>query len=195
MTHHLRRYLILLVGLTLFGLGIALMVQAGLGLGPWDTLAQGISFRTGLPIGTVSLLLGLPVLALWALLGERPGIGTLLNVAWIGPTTNVALGVLPRPSELGIQALFMVLGVVVVGLGSGSYLSARLGAGPRDGLMMGLSRKTGWTIRVTRTLIELSVLALGWQLGGTVGVGTLAFAFGIGPVVQFALKLWGHRLR
>lgn len=187
---HARRGLKLLLGLSLFGVGIALMVQAGLGLGPWDSLAQGLSLHTGVPIGTVSLLLGIPILMLWVFVGERPGVGTVLNVAWIGPMTNVSLGWLPKPTELPLQFLFMTLGVVIIGLGSGGYLSAGLGAGPRDGLMMGLSRRTGWSIRATRTLIELSVLGLGWALGGAVGLGTLAFAFGIGPVVQMSLRLF-----
>ena len=187
-----RRWLLLFSGLPCFGFGIALMVQAGLGLGPWESLHQGISLHTGIPIGTVSILLGAPILALWLPLGERIGIGTLLNVVCIGMVTNLSLMFLPRFSLLGLQLVQMALGIVIIGIGSGLYLSARLGAGPRDGVMMGLTRRTGWSVRVTRTIIELTVLVIGFLLGGSIGIGTLAFAFGIGPVVQIVFKLLRH---
>ena len=186
------RWLLLFSGLPCFGFGIALMVQAGLGLGPWESLHQGISLHTGIPIGTVSILLGAPILALWLPLGERIGIGTLLNVVCIGMVTNLSLMFLPRFSLLGLQLVQMALGIVIIGIGSGLYLSARLGAGPRDGVMMGLTRRTGWSVRVTRTIIELTVLVIGFLLGGSIGIGTLAFAFGIGPVVQIVFKLLRH---
>lgn len=177
----------LLVGLIAFGLGISLMVQAGLGLGPWEALHQGISVRTGVPIGTVSILLGLPILLLWWPLGERPGIGTLINVVIIGAATNVGNALIPAQQEVVAQVAMMVAGVVVIGLGSGLYLSADLGPGPRDGLMVGLHHRFGWSIRRARTLVELSALGAGFILGGTIGLGTIAFAFGIGPVVQVML--------
>jgi uncharacterized membrane protein YczE len=184
-----RRWALLLSGLFCFGFGVALMVQAGLGLSPWESLHQGISLHVGLPIGTISILLGVPILTLWFPLRERPGVGTVFNVVCIGLVTNLSLPLLPKFTLLGLQLLQMVLGIIVIGIGSGLYLSSKLGAGPRDGLMMGLSRRTGWSIRLTRTAIELTVLAIAWLLGGTIGIGTVAYALGIGPVVQIMFKL------
>lgn len=177
----------LLVGLVVFGLGIALMAQAGLGLGPWEAFHQGIARLTGQELGTVSIVVGIPILALWWPLGQRPGIGTVLNVALIGSSTNVAIALIPHPIEPVAQLAMMLAGVVVIGIGSGLYLGADLGPGPRDGVMTGLHRRFGWSIRRSRTTIELSVLAVGFVLGGSVGFGTIAFAFGIGPIVQWAL--------
>ena len=180
----------LLLGLVAFGFGIALMVQAELGLGPWEALHQGISRHTGIPLGTVSILLGLPILLMWWPLGERPGIGTLLNVAIIGTATNVALPLIPEQRGTVPQLAMMLLGVVVIGIGSGLYLGSDLGPGPRDGLMTSLHHRFGWSIRRARTAIELSVLVAGFLLGGTVGLGTVVFALGIGPVVQWALGIF-----
>ena len=182
----------LLVGLLTFGLGIALMVEAGMGLGPWEVLNQGVARQLGIEIGTASILLGIPILALWWPLGERPGIGTVFNVILIGTSTNVGITLLPTPPEEAIvlRALVMVLGVVVIAIGSAIYLSTDLGAGPRDGLMTGIHHRFGWSIRRSRTIIELSVLALGWLLGGTVGLGTVVFALAIGPLVQVALRVF-----
>ncbi len=180
----------LVVGLLLFGAGIAFMVEAGLGLGPWEALHQGIARHTGLEIGTVSVLLGIPILALWWPLGERPGIGTLLNVALIGASTNLVIALLPTPADdaSAVRLALMLAGVVVIALGSGIYLSTDLGPGPRDGLMTGVHHRFGWSIRRARTVVELSVLGIGWILGGTVGIGTVVFALGIGPLVQVALR-------
>jgi uncharacterized membrane protein YczE len=186
-----RRWLLLMSGLICFGFGVALMVQAGLGLSPWESLHQGISIHTGIPIGTVSILLGVPILALWLPLGERPGVGTLLNVVCIGLVTNISLSLLPRFTPLVLQLAQMALGILIIGVGSGLYLSSRLGAGPRDGLMMGLTRRTGFSVRATRTAIELAVLGLAFVLGGSIGVGTVAFALGIGPVVHVMFKILG----
>jgi uncharacterized membrane protein YczE len=180
----------LLLGLVVFGLGIALMAEAGLGLGPWEAFHQGISRITGIPLGTVSILVGIPVLALWWPLHERPGIGTLLNVVLIGTATNVGIAAIPAMDELVPQLAMMLAGVLVIGIGSGLYLAADLGPGPRDGLMTGLHHRFGWSIRRARTLIEVIVLVAGWLLGGTVGLGTLVFAFGIGPIVQVALGVF-----
>ena len=187
----------LLVGLVLFGAGIGMMVQAGLGLGPWEVLNQGIAFQTGLEIGTVSILLGIPILALWWPLGERPGIGTVCNVILIGTATNITIALLPIPPDdaLPARVALMLGGVVVIALGSGIYLSTDLGPGPRDGLMTGASHRFGWSIRRARTVIELSVLGIGWALGGTFGIGTLVFAFGIGPLVQVALGVFDREGR
>jgi uncharacterized membrane protein YczE len=180
----------LVVGLVVFGFGIALMVEAGLGRGPWEALHQGIARLTGIEIGTISILLGLPILALWWPLGERPGIGTLVNVVLIGTSTNVGIALIPTPGddELAVRLALMFGGVVVIALGSGIYLSTDLGPGPRDGLMTGVHRRFGWSIRRARTAVELTVLAIGWALGGTVGLGTVVFALGIGPLVQVSLR-------
>ncbi len=187
----------LLVGLVAFGLGIALMVEAGLGLGPWEALHQGIARLVGLEIGTISILLGLPILALWWPLGERPGIGTIVNVGLIGASTNVGIALLPSPDPDATLARLALMfgGVVVIAVGSGIYLSTDLGPGPRDGLMTGLHHRFGWSIRRSRTVVELSVLAIGWALGGTVGLGTVVFALGIGPLVQVALRVFDREGR
>ena len=180
----------LLLGLVVFGLGISLMARAGLGLGPWEALHQGIQFRTGVPMGTVSILLGLPILALWWPLGERPRVGTLLNVALIGTAINLGNAVIPAPEPQLARLAMMLGGVLVIGLGSGLYLAADLGPGPRDGLMTGVHHRFGWSIRRARTAIEVSVLVVAWLLGGTIGLGTIVFAFGIGPVVQVMLGIF-----
>jgi uncharacterized membrane protein YczE len=182
----------LVLGLVLFGVGIALMAAAGIGLGPWEVLHQGISRHTGIALGTVSILLGIPILLLWIPLGEYPGIGTVLNVVLIGTATNIVLPVLPHPTDPPVQVVMMLAGVLVIGLGSGFYLGAGLGPGPRDGLMTGMHHRYGWSIRRARTGVELAALVVGFLLGGTVGLGTVVFAFGIGPVVQVFLRLLGH---
>lgn len=179
----------LLVGLVLFGVGIGMMVESGLGLGPWEVLHQGLADQLGLQIGTVSILLGIPILLLWWPLGERPGLGTILNVVLIGASTNWAIAVIPTADTVPSQLLLMVGGVLVIGLGSATYLSADLGPGPRDGLMTGLHHRFGWSIRRARTAIELIVLVIGWALGGTIGLGTVVFALGIGPVIQVFLRV------
>jgi uncharacterized membrane protein YczE len=186
----IRRLPMLFVGVVAFGLGISLMVQAGLGLGPWEAFHQGIADKTGLQIGTVSILLGIPILVLWWPLGERPGIGTLLNVAVIGTATNIGIGFIPLASGVPVQLAMMLAGVVTIGLGSGLYLAADLGSGPRDGLMTGLHHRFGWSIRRARTLVEVVVLVAGWALGGTIGLGTIVFALAIGPLVQFFLGVF-----
>ena len=182
----------LVVGLVTFGAGIALMVESGLGLGPWEALHQGIARHTGLEIGTVSVLLGIPILALWWPLGERPGIGTLLNVAIIGTSTNAVIALLPTPADdaTAVRFLLMLGGVGIIAIGSGIYLATDLGPGPRDGLMTGVHHRFGWSIRRARTAVELAVLGIGWALGGTVGIGTVTFALGIGPLVQVSLRLF-----
>lgn len=180
----------LLAGLVVFGMGIALMARAGAGLGPWEALHQGIEYRTGIPMGTVSILLGLPILALWWPLGERPGLGTLLNVALIGTATNAGNALIPTPAPQLARLAMMLTGVLVIGVGSGLYLAADLGPGPRDGLMTGVHHRFGWSIRRARTAIEVGVLVVAWLLGGTIGLGTIVFAFGIGPVVQVMLGVF-----
>jgi uncharacterized membrane protein YczE len=185
-TPAIQRLVRCVVGLGLFGVGISLLVVAELGLAPWDVLHQGISKRTGLPIGTVIILVGIALMVLWVPLRERPGIGTLLNAVEIGLVVNLVLPWLPDLERLAVRVPVLVLGIALVGIGSGLYIGAGLGAGPRDGLMLGLER-LGLSVRGARTLIEATVLVGGFLLGGAVGVGTLAFALGIGPLVQVLL--------
>ncbi|HEX7277842.1 MAG TPA: hypothetical protein VF244_10750, partial [Acidimicrobiales bacterium] len=170
----------------LFGVAIALMVQADLGLAPWDVLHQGVSERTGLPIGTAAILVGLVVLLLWIPLRERVGIGTLANAVVVGLVIDLALAVLPTPTSVAVQVAYLVLGVALFGPGSGLYIGAGLGPGPRDGLMTGLARR-GHSVRVVRTVLELAVLAVGLALGGSVGIGTVVFAATVGPNVHLFL--------
>jgi uncharacterized membrane protein YczE len=180
----------LILGLLAFGLGIALMAQSDMGLGPWEVFHQGISRLTGIPLGTVSILVGIPVLAAWWPLGERPGVGTVLNILLIGTATNVGIALIPAPAEVPARLAMMLAGVVTIAIGSGLYLGSDLGPGPRDGLMTGLHLRYGWSIRRARTAIELIVLVIGWLAGGTVGLGTVVFALGIGPMVQVSLKVF-----
>ena len=177
----------LVAGLVLCGLGIAFMVAADLGLAPWSVLDQGISEHTGIPIGTVSIIVGALVLAAWIPLRERPGLGTVLNVLLIGTTIDLALLVLDTPASLAGRLGYLAIGVFLWGPGTGLYIGAGLGPGPRDGLMTGLAARGVGSIRLVRTGIELTALAVGMALGGSVGLGTLAFAFTIGPNVQLFL--------
>lgn len=181
-----RRLPRLLLGLTLCGLGIATMVAAGLGLGPWDVLHQGLSNMTDIPIGTVGIGVGVLVLLGWLPLRERPGIGTVLNVLVIGVVIDVTLLWLQTPAAAWQRWAYMLAGPLLFGIGSGFYLGTGLGSGPRDGLMTGIARR-GIPVGAARAAIEVSVLLLGWLLGGTVGVGTLVFAAAIGPIVHVAL--------
>lgn len=185
----------LVTGLILFGAGIAMMAQANIGLGPWEVFHQGIARLTGLQLGTVSILVGIPVLAAWWPLGERPGVGTVLNILLIGASTNVTLGIVPAPGETWAQLGLMAAGVVTIALGSGLYLASDLGPGPRDGLMTGLHLRFGWSIRRARTAVEIAVLVAGFLAGGTVGLGTVVFALGIGPLVQLALRAFDREGR
>jgi uncharacterized membrane protein YczE len=175
-----------ITGLALFGLGISCFITAELGLAPWDIFHQGIENKTGIPIGIVIEITGVFILLLWIPLRERMGLGTLLNAVEIGLVVFLIDDHLPDPDLMVWRVALMLLGLVCVGLGSGLYIGAGLGAGPRDGLMLGLSKR-GVSVRIARTTIELTVLAVGLALGGTVGVGTVAFTFGIGPLVQFFL--------
>lgn len=175
-----------LFGLVAFGVGIAFMVVADLGLGPWDVFHQGVSDRTGVPIGTVIVLTGVAILGLFPPLGERIGVGTALNAVVIGVTVDAALLVLSTPSSIVGRWLLMFAGPVVIALGSGLYIGGGLGPGPRDGVMTGLARR-GISVARARTGIEITVLAAGLLLGGSVGIGTIWFALGIGPMVGWFL--------
>jgi len=184
-----QRWVMLFSGFLLWGLGLALFVRADLGLGPWDAFHQGLGFQLGMTIGTASIIASVLVLLLWIPLRQRPGLGTICNALTIGPFTDLGLWLLPQEIEnLWLRGAMLAAGMACVGLGSALYLPAGLGAGPRDGLMMGLHDKLGWSLRSSRTAIEASALAIGWLMGGTVGIGTLVFAFGIGPVVQASLS-------
>jgi uncharacterized membrane protein YczE len=189
-----RRVVQLYIGLLAYGLAAALQVRSGLGLDPWDVFHQGLGHRMGLAIGTVLILVGAAVLLLWIPLRQWPGFGTVSNAVLIGLALNWSLDLLPRPAPLGWRIAEMVIGIVLCGLATGAYIGASLGPGPRDGLMTGLSRRTGRSIRLVRTGIELAVLAAGWLLGGTVGVGTIAYALAIGPVAQLFLPIFTVRL-
>jgi uncharacterized membrane protein YczE len=183
----------LVAGLVLCGLGIAFMVAADLGLAPWSVLDQGISRHTGIPIGTVSIIVGALVLAAWIPLRERPGLGTVLNVLLIGTTIDLALLVLDTPGSLPARLAYLAFGVFLWGPGTGLYIGAGLGPGPRDGLMTGLAARGVGSIRLVRTGIEVAALLVGVALGGSVGLGTLAFAFTIGPNVQLFLPRLTYR--
>ena len=179
----------LLVGLWVFGTGEAMLVAADIGNGPWVVLAQGVSLHTPLSIGVATQLIGVVVLLGWIPLRERPGLGTICNVIVIGLAIDVMLLVLPRPEAPAVQLAFVLVGVALIGLGSGLYLTANLGPGPRDGWMTGLHRRFGWSLSRVRMGIELSVLVAGAALGGTVGVGTVIFALLIGPAVGTSVRL------
>jgi uncharacterized membrane protein YczE len=179
-----------MLGLVVMGVGVALMVRADLGLGPWDVLHQGLSKRTGIPIGTVGILVGLPVLLLWIPVRVRPGIGTVINVVVIGLVIDAFLWAVPEIDNLPVQSVLLAAGVVGVALGSGLYIGAGLGPGPRDGLMTGMAKRGLGSIRAVRTAIELTVLAIGFALGGSVGIGTVLQAVTIGPMVQAFLLRW-----
>ncbi|WP_298872413.1 hypothetical protein [uncultured Microbacterium sp.] len=179
----------LLVGLVIYGTGAAFTVAAGLGVDPWTVFAQGISRVTGVGIGWVTNIVGLGVLLLWIPLRQKPGVGTIANILLVGTSLQLALAVLPHPDVLWLQALMLVTGVVLVAVASGLYIGANFGPGPRDGLMTGLHGRFGWPIWACRLAVEGTVLVLGWLLGGTVGIGTVIFALGIGPLVHIAMPL------
>jgi uncharacterized membrane protein YczE len=183
---------ILVGGLGLFGTGEALLVDAELGVSPWIVLAQGVDVQLGWGIGWATFAISLVVLVLWVPLRERPGLGTLANAAIIALALGLTAPLLPDPESFGWRAAEVMLGIGLIGLGSGAYLTCGLGPGPRDGWMTGIHRRTGVAVTVVRVVIEVGVLALGWALGGTVGVGTVAFALLIGPSVGYGLRLADH---
>jgi uncharacterized membrane protein YczE len=181
----------LYAGLLLYGVSSSLLVLAGLGLDPWDVFHQGLSRTIGLAIGTWAILVGVVVLLLWIPLRQRPGIGTLSNVVVVGGTMDVVLGHVHAPHGLAVRSVCLVCGVFLNGIATGAYIGAGLGPGPRDGLMTGLAAR-GHSIRVVRTGIEVTVLATGWLLGGTVGVGTVLYALAIGPLAHVFVPLFAR---
>ena len=184
-----RRLIQLVIGLVFFGAGVGLMIQSGLGLSPWDVLHQGLSLRFGLTIGAWTIIMSGVVLLAWIPLRERYGIGTLLNAIIIGVMIDVVGAVVPAAASTVVQWTMLLGGILLVGLASGMYIGANLGPGPRDGLMTGIAKR-GPSIRLTRSVIEVSVLIVGLLLGGTFGIGTILFALLIGPLVQFFLPRW-----
>ncbi|MFF3644954.1 YitT family protein [Streptomyces sp. NPDC002564] len=188
--HLPRRLTQLYVGLALYGVSSALLVESGLGLEPWNVLHQGLAERSGLSIGTVSIIVGAAVLLLWIPLRQRPGLGTVSNVFVVGLAMDGALALLPDAHGLAFRIPLLVAGIVLNGAATGLYIAAAFGPGPRDGLMTGLHQGTGRSIRLMRTLIEVAVVATGFALGGTVGVGTVLYALSIGPLAQFFLRLF-----
>ena len=182
-------FFFLCFGLTLFGLGEGLLIVSFTGASPWSVLAQGISLNINLSIGTITLLISLAVLVLWIPLGQKPGMGTIFNALIIAIMIDLCIKFVPTPSNYIHQLILAIISVITVGIGGGIYLVSNLGAGPRDGLMIGLQKVTKLPIAVVRAALEISAVSVGWYLGGTVGVGTLLFAFGIGPCVALGLYL------
>jgi len=185
----IRRVAQLLLGLFLFGISIAMMVRAGIGLPPWDVLTQGLHRQTGLSFGVLTVIIGALVLLLWIPLRQKPGLGTVLNVLLIGPAADLGLAFIPQQHEPVLQGLLFAGGLALIAVASGLYIGARLGPGPRDGLMTGLHDRLGMRIGLARTIVEVTVLGAGWLLGGQVGIGTLAFALLVGPMVGVALPI------
>ena len=185
-------FIFLCFGLTLFGLGEGLLLVSLTGASPWTVLAEGISLNVDFSIGTVTFFVSLGVLFFWFFLDQKPGIGTLLNALIVAVMIDVSIAYIPTPENYISQLLMAIFGVLIVGLGSGFYLVSNLGPGPRDGLMTGIQRKTNFPIAAVRAFLEISVVSIGWYLGGTIGIGTLLFAFGVGPAVALGLFIVGR---
>lgn len=183
-----------LIGMAFIGFSIAFMKHANLGLGPWDVLNDSLAGLTGIQLGTVSIIVGAIVLLLWIPMREKPGVALIPNIILIGAFTNIGLALVVSASSPFLRSAWLITGILLASLGSALYLGSQLGPGPRDGLMLGLSRKTGWSIGRTRTVMEVLVLIVGWILGGAVGIGTLVSALTIGPAVQFVAGRTGQQL-
>ena len=184
---NLKTLIYLVLGLTLFAIGETLLITANQGVSPWTVLAQGISFQTNLSIGLTTFIVSLIVLILWYPLKQKPGLGTILNIVLISIIIDLSTPILSYPKSFLLQIIQSIIAVFIVGLGSGFYLTANLGPGPRDGLMTGLQNLTNQPIALIRTIIEVAAVSLGFYLGGIVGIGTLLFAFGIGPAVSIGI--------
>lgn len=181
----------LILGLWIFGTGEAALISAGLGVSPWTVFAQGLSVRVGLSIGVTTFIIGAAVLLLWIPLRERPGLGTISNIIIVSTSLQVMSSVLPHPAAFGWQLTMVLIGIALLGIGSGLYLTCNLGPGPRDGWMTGLHQRLGWPLTTVRLGIEVIVLAIGWLLGGTVGLGTVLFATLVGWSVGTGLRIVG----
>jgi uncharacterized membrane protein YczE len=184
----------LLVGLFLYGIGIAFIVRGAIGAAPWDVLTQGIARHVPLTFGMITILVSVVVLLLWIPLRQRPGVGTVLNALLVGPSADVGFLLIPETDSLWIRIPFFVIGLLLLSAATGLYIGASFGPGPRDGLMTGLHRRSGWPIWIVRTGLEVTVVAVGWALGGNVGIGTVAFALLVGPLCQFFMRLFRIRL-
>ncbi|MBS3180735.1 YczE/YyaS/YitT family protein [Leucobacter manosquensis] len=189
----LRRFARLIPGLLLYGVADAFMIRAALGVDPWTVFAQGLSMQTGLGIGILTNIIGLLVLLLWWPLRQKPGIGTLLNIMLVGPGIELGLWLLPTPGSFWLRVAYFSIGLLLLAVASGIYIGANLGPGPRDGLMTGIHLRFGTPIWIGRTAVEVTVLLIGWLLGGNVGVGTIVFAALIGPLCSITLPLFGGR--
>lgn len=189
----IRRLIRLYTGLITVGISTALMIRSDFGLNPWDVFHQGVGYRTPLSFGTVVIATGAVVLMLWIPLRQRPGLGTISNMIMIGLAADAALWLIPEVESTPMRAVMLVSGIVFTGIATSTYIGAGFGSGPRDGLMTGLAERTGRSIRTVRTGIELTVLAAGWMLGGTVGIGTILFAVAIGPIVHVTLPFFQIR--
>jgi len=188
--HYLRRWSQLLSGLFLFGFAAAMMLRAGLGVDPWTVFAEGFHVTWGFGIGWVIVISGLAVLLIWIPLRQRPGIGTLLNALLVGPSMEVGLYLIETPELLAQRIVLFAAGLLMMGIASGLYIGARFGPGPRDGLMVGFNARFGYPMWAVRTVVEATVLVIGWTLGGTFGVGTILFAIAIGPLAQRAIRVF-----
>jgi len=190
-----RRLSQLFAGLWLYGASMAMQIRATLGLDPWDVLHEGLTKRTGLSFGLITAITGAVVLLAWIPLRQKPGIGTVANVVLIAVSVDVSLAIIPAPQELLPRVVLLTLGIVLNAVAFAAYVGSRLGPGPRDGMVTGFCRRTGISLRLTRTAVELLVLGTGWLLGGTVGVGTILYAIGIGPLSQLFLPglTWRER--
>ena len=189
-----RRLAQLLIGLFLYGLGIALIVRGEIGVAPWDVLTQGISGRTDLGFGLVTILISGVVLLIWIPLRQKPGVGTILNALLVGPAADVGLWLIPTGLDLWVRILLFAAGLLVLAIATGLYIGAHFGPGPRDGLMTGLHQRTGWRIWIVRTGIEVTVLSIGWVLGGNVGIGTVLFAVLVGPLCHWTIPFFAITL-
>jgi uncharacterized membrane protein YczE len=190
-----RRFVQLFLGLFLYGIAIALIVRGELGVGPWDVLTQGIAKQTGLNFGLITVITSGIVLLLWIPIRQKPGFGTIMNALLVGPFADLGLWLIPSGLDLWARILLLGAGIVVLAIATGLYIGAHFGPGPRDGLMTGLTRRFGWSLRGWRTVIEIAVVAAGFGLGGEVGLGTIAYALAIGPLAQFFIPLLSVRPR
>ena len=184
------RLLRCVAGLACFGTGIAFFVRSDLGVPPWDVFHQGVSEHTGWKLGTVLIVVAFFVLILWIPFRLRPGLGTLLNAVEIGLVENVMQDAIPETNALIVRVIYLLAGLLFIAAGSGLYIGAELGSGPRDGLMLGINKRFGVSVRLARTIVEITVIVIGIFLGGSLGLGTFVFAFGIGPLVQITLRLF-----
>jgi uncharacterized membrane protein YczE len=188
--HYVRRWSQLLSGLFLFGFAAAMMLRAGFGVDPWTVFAEGFYVQWGFGIGWVIVVSGLLVLLIWIPLRQRPGIGTVLNALFVGPAMELGLLMVETPEGFGQRIFLFSAGLLMMAIASGLYIGARFGPGPRDGLMVGFNARFGWPLWAVRTVIEVTVLSIGWVLGGSFGVGTVVFALTIGPLAQRAIKVF-----